>query len=341
MKVGIVGLGAMGLNHAEHLRTLEFVTEVVGCDLSAEIRARAEGKGIRAVSSVEALLEEQPFAAIVATPPTSHAAVIRQCFAAGVPVLTEKPMTTEIREGRELVALAAEKGLNFQVGFELPYNGSMVGMWDIVNRGLIGTPQHMSLVQLRGASPRGWTKARNGGVFYEKLCHEIDLFRSFFGEPERVMAVAGPRVLEHYDVPDNVLACLRFPDGRQGTITFLSTRAAHLGGTDDHGDRGHYCEIILTGTEGSVSHDMWTETLEVVRFNHRGDHRTELVESINIVERYGKGEYNVADQDRDFLERTRDGKPLRFPAANAQISMEWVERAERSLSEAGKWIGAE
>ena len=145
-------------------------------------------------------------------------------------------------------------------------------------------------------------------------------------------------MIGHTDVADNVLACLRFPDGRHGAITFLTTRAAQTGGTDDHGDRGHFFELILTGTQGSVTYDAWTATLELVRFNHREDHRSELVESINVLERYGKGEYNVADQDRDFLERTRDGKPLRFPASNAQITMEWVARAERSLAEGGRWI---
>ncbi len=211
MKVGVIGLGAMGLHHAKDLRTLEFVTEVIGCDLSEEARRRAEAQGLRTFPSLPALLEQRPFAVIVVTPPTSHGAVIRECLEAGFPVLTEKPLTTDPAEGRALVALAAEKGLNFQVGFELPYNGSSIGMQDIVDRGLIGTPQYMNLVQLCGA--RGFTKAVNGGLFWEKLCHEIDLFRRFFGEPERVMAVSGPRVIAHTDVADNVLACLRFPDG--------------------------------------------------------------------------------------------------------------------------------
>ncbi len=218
----------------------------------------------------------------------------------------------------------------------MPYNGSVVGMRDIVDRGLIGTPQYMTYIQLCGA--RFFTKARNGGVFWEKLCHEIDIFRYFFGEPERVMAVSGPPVLAGTDVTDNVLCCLRFPDGRQGTITFVTTRAAQVGGTDDHGDRGHFNQLILVGTGGSVTYDPWTERLDLVRFNHRPDHQSELVESINVMERYHKGEYNVADQDRDFLERTRDGRPLRFPAANAQITMEWVARAERSLVEGGRWV---
>ena len=335
MKVGVIGLGGMGLHHAGDLRALDLVTEVIGCDVVEAMRRRAEGKGIRTVKDIEALLAEKPDAIVVATQATTHAPIIRRCLEAGVPVLTEKPMTTDVKEGRKLVALAEKKGLHFQVGFEMPYNGSIIGMNDIVARGIIGRPRYATLVQLCG---HRFTRARNGGVFYEKLCHEIDLFRRLFGEPERVMAIAGPQVMKGCDVADNVVACLRFPGGELGSITYLTTRSAQLGGTSDHGDRGHFFELVLTCTNGSVTYDAWTETLEVVRFNHREDRKAELVESINFAERYGKGEYNIADEDRDFLERTRDGKPLRFPASDAQVTMEWVERAERSLAEGGRWV---
>lgn len=339
MKIGIIGLGRMGMHHADDVRKFEFVREVVGCDVSDEARKRAEATGMRTCPDVTALLEEKPDAAIVVTHPATHAGLTRQCFEAGVPVLTEKPLSVDVREGRELVALAEKKKLHFQVGFEMRYNGSTAGMKDIVDNGIIGRPRYMSLVQISGHLVWGLTRALHGGIFYEKLCHEIDLFRWFFGEPERVMAVSGPRVIEHYDIPDNVLSCLAFPGGEQGNITFLTTRAAQVGGTSDHGDRGHFFELILTCTGGSVTYDAWTERLEVVRFNHRPDRQSELVESIDIASRYGTPSYNVAAQDRDFLERMRDGRPLRFPASDAQVSMEWVERAERSLELGGKWIG--
>jgi predicted dehydrogenase len=339
MKVGIIGLGGMGLSHARAARDVHFVEEVIACDRAEGPRARAAKQGFRTVDDVSQLLAERPDAAFVVTSPATHAPLIRACLEAGVHVLTEKPLSTDVSEGRGLVALAEEKGLDFQVGFELPYCGSIVAMREVADSGRIGTPRFMHLVQISGARLRGIVKADNGGTFYEKLCHEIDLFRYFFGEPERVMAASGPRVLDHYDCADNVLSCLQFPGGEVGNITFLTTRAAHIGGTDDHGDRGHYFELILTGTKGSAAYDAWTHRLEVVRFNHRDDHRTELVESINVKTHTGKPEYNVADQALDFLTCVHEKKPLRFPASNAQVSMEWVARAERSLARGGDWIG--
>jgi predicted dehydrogenase len=323
---------------------MDFVDEVVGCDKDEAQRAKIEKLGLRFFPSVDAMLEEGVDAALVVTAPALHAGIIRQCLEARVPVLTEKPLSTDVAEGRRLVALAEKKGLAFQVGFELRYCGYVKGMREILAGGLIGEARHMSLVQISGpkSDPTYMRRARVGGIFFEKLCHEIDLYRYFLGEPERVMAASSPSVLEHYDVPDNVISRLDFPGGRAGNIFFITTRAAQTGGTDDHGDRGHFFELILTGTKGSVTFDAWTNSLEIVRFNHRDDLQNELVESIrNIRERWGIETYNVDDQDADFLRRVKEGRPPQFPASDAQVTMEWVRRAEMSLERGGEWIGRE
>ncbi len=338
MKVGVVGLGGMGLHHALDIAKFEFVKEVVGVDMKEDARKRAEAKGIRAVASVDNLLAEKPFAVFVVTHPSAHAQVIRQCFDANIPVFTEKPITVNAAESRALVALAEKKKLNFQVGFEIRYNGSFVCMKEVIDSGLIGKPLLMSLVQLSGAHSGGFRRSIHGGIFYEKLCHQVDIFRCVLGEPSRVIAIAGPQLLKQYEVADNLVACLDFPDGRQGHITFMVSRAAQIGGTDDHGDRGHFYQFTISCETGSVTYDPWTEKVEVVRYNHRADQKSELVESFRPLERSGKGEYNIIDQDRDFLLRTRDGKAPQFPASDAQLSMEWVERAERSLREHGRWV---
>jgi predicted dehydrogenase len=258
---------------------------------------------------------------------------------AGIPVLTEKPLAHTIEDCRRLVALATRKKVPFQVGFEIPYCGFMRAMNDVVKSGLIGRPLNASLVQISGAHPKCYmTRERVGGIFWEKLCHQVDLYRHWLGEPERIMAIAGPNGIKHYTIEDNVQACMVFSGGRVGNITFMSTRSAQIGGTSDSGDRGHFYELTLTCTKGSVSHSAWTDKVSVVRFNHRADCKTELVKRFNVEPRYPRSGYNIYDQDGDFLRRVRDGKKLQFPASDALISMEWVAKAERSLVQGGKWI---
>ena len=339
MKVGVIGLGGMGRHHAKVIRKFDFVAELLGCDQLPKAREAGAKDGIRSVADIPSLLAWRPDAVIVVTQASAHAGAIEPCLKAGIPVLTEKPLTTDLRASRRLVALAEKRRLNFQVGFELRYCGATLAMKAVVASGLIGKPLHASLVQISGSHGKGaFTMERTGGIFYEKLCHQIDFYRFWLGEPERVMAIAAPKAMKHYGVPDTVLSCLVFPGGRTGNITFMTTRAAQIGGTSDHGDRGHFYELTLTCTRGSVTFDAWDEVISVVRFNHRPDCKSELVERFKVRERYGEPVYDLERQDGDFLKRVAAGKPPTFPASDALKTMEWVALAEASLASGGKWI---
>ena len=267
------------------------------------------------------------------------AEAIEPLLKAGIPVLTEKPLAITIQDCRAMVGLAQRNRVPFQVGFELPYCGLHRAMEDVVKSGLIGKPVNLSHIQLSGTHPKSYmARERIGGIFWEKLCHQVDIWRHWLGEPERIMAIAGPNAIKHYGVPDNVLSSTVFPGGRVGNITFMSTRSAQIGGTDDYIDRGHFNEMCVTCTKGSVSYSPWTDMISVVRYNHRADNKSELVERFSAEERYSPAQYNVKDQDGDFLNRVRAGRKLQFPAADALISFEWVAKAERSLAQGGKWI---
>ena len=339
MKVGIIGLGPMGLHHAGVVKAFDFVQEVRGCDLSEAARGAASKRGVASVESISELLAWKPDAVLAITQATAHTVAIEPCLRAGVPVLTEKPMATTIADCRKLVALAARKKTPFQVGFELRYCGLTRAMQDVVKSGVVGKPLGMSLVQISGPHGGGhMARKRVGGIFWEKLCHQVELYRFWLGEPRRIWACTGKNALNHYDIPDNVLACMDFGDGKLGRITFMTTRAAQVGGTSDHDDRGHFYELTLTCTKGSLTFCAWTETLNVVRFNHREDQKNELVERFEVKGRYGEPCYDLTSQDGDFLRRVRDGKKLLHPASDALETMEWVARAEKSLLAGGKWV---
>lgn len=339
MRVGIIGLGGMGIQHAKIAREFKETTEILGCDLLPKARTRAKEAGIPSVSEISALLAWKPDAVMVATHATGHAAVIEPCLRAGIPVFTEKPLATTIADCRRLVALAAKRKVQLQVGFELHFCGMTRAMKDIVGSGLVGKPLNLSLVQISGPhGPNLWQSKRVGGIFWEKLCHQVDYYRFWLGEPKRIMAIAGAKALQYTDLPDSVTSCMEFPGGRMGTITFMTTRAAQLGGSGDHEDRGHYYELCMTCTKGSLTFCAWTETLSVVRFNHRKDCHNELVDRFVVRDRYGETSYDLRTEDMDFLQCVHAGKKLNFTAEDALQSMEWVAKGEQSLAQKGKWI---
>ncbi len=187
-------------------------------------------------------------------------------------------------------------------------------------------------------------RSRVGGIFYEKLCHQVDLFRHFLGEPQRIMAVAAPNSLTQYEIADNVHAVLAFPGGRLGTIRFETRRSFQVDGTVsperiiEGPEAGHFYELVVTGDRGTAVYDPWQKRIDIVRFNHRRDHRSELVRRIDLNHVAGADPYDLRAQDHDFLDRVTSGRSPRFPAADALASMQWVDRAERSLREHGAWI---
>ncbi len=339
MKIGVIGLGKMGVQHAAIAREFKATREVLGCEVLPQARARAKRLGIASVGELSALLAWKPDAVLVATHASGHTAVIEPCLSAGIPVFTEKPLATTLADCRRLVALAARKKVQLQVGFELRFCGMTRAIKDILGSGLVGKPLNLSLVQISGPhTPQEWQLKRVGGIFWEKLCHQVDYYRFWLGEPKRIMAIAGAKALKYTDLPDSVTSCMEFPGGRMGTITFMTTRSAQVGGTSDHGDRGHFYELCMTCTKGSLTACAWTETLSVVRFNHRKDCRNELVDRFIIRDRYGEPSYDLRSEDFDFLQCVHDGRKLHFTAEDALQSMEWVAKGERSLAQNGKWI---
>src|SRR5215472_18390898 len=114
IKTAIFGTGFMGRLHTESIRRLGNV-EVAGIAGSTAERARAfaDQAGIeRATGDYRELLADPEIQAVhICTPNELHGSMVKAAFAAGKHVLCEKPLTTSVAEGLELVALAEKSGL--------------------------------------------------------------------------------------------------------------------------------------------------------------------------------------------------------------------------------------
>ncbi|HSS81429.1 MAG TPA: Gfo/Idh/MocA family oxidoreductase [Gaiellaceae bacterium] len=103
-RVGLVGCGSWGRNILRDLLSL-------GCSVSAvarspESRARAEDADTT-VASVSKLPDVDGI--VIATPTTTHAAVIDEALERGVPVFVEKPLTNDLIAADQLAATAGER----------------------------------------------------------------------------------------------------------------------------------------------------------------------------------------------------------------------------------------
>ena len=110
IRVGVIGVGAMGRNHARVLHDLANV-ELAGMADQDAATAQQVGAatGTRGYESYQELLErERPQAVVVAVPSDSHHRVVLDALAAGCHVLVEKPIAATVEQADELVRVASK-----------------------------------------------------------------------------------------------------------------------------------------------------------------------------------------------------------------------------------------
>jgi predicted dehydrogenase len=192
VRVGVVGVGAIGRHHAR-IYAEHPDAELVGVhDIDAD-RARriAEKHGTRAFESLEELLA-QIEGASVAVPTLEHRHVGLACLDAGVDLLAEKPVAAELADADRLIERASERGRVLQVGHVERYNPAV----EAVSRRVVD-PRFIEVHRLGSFVPR----SLEVDVVLDLMIHDIDVVHSLVdGEVEEVRAVGVPVLSEEVDI---------------------------------------------------------------------------------------------------------------------------------------------
>jgi UDP-N-acetylglucosamine 3-dehydrogenase len=173
VRVGIIGVGIMGFNHARVLAELPYV-EVVGLadpDRSQAMRV-AKALGCAAVADHKTLIGLGLDAAVISAPTHLHHAIALDCIAAGLHVLVEKPIAPSVEEGGQIVAAARRAGVTLMVGHVERFNPAVQSI-----KQAIEGEQILSIAITRvGPFP---PRMSNVGVVIDLAVHDIDLIRWF------------------------------------------------------------------------------------------------------------------------------------------------------------------
>lgn len=208
LKAGVIGVGYLGRFHAEKYAALPEV-ELVGVADSDPERARevAQALHTRAFSDYRELLP-QVAAVSVAVPTSQHYAVVKDCLAAGVQVLVEKPLTVTVAEADELVARARERGLILMVGHLERFNSAMEELKSRVTRPRFIESHRLSFYKERGTDV---------DVVLDLMIHDLDHVLNLVPSPVKEIRAAGISVLT--DRIDLANARLEFADGCIANLT--------------------------------------------------------------------------------------------------------------------------
>ena len=111
-------------------------------------------------------------------------------FPDGAAILIQKPMGNTLEEAKQILALCRNKGLTAAVNFQLRYAPAILAAKRITDAGLLGDLHDMEVVVSVHMPWDLWTflsTAPRLEILYHSI-HYIDLARSWFGNPERVLA---------------------------------------------------------------------------------------------------------------------------------------------------------
>jgi predicted dehydrogenase len=173
VRLGVIGVGIMGSNHARVLAELPGVAVVGIADPGAAHRPLlAEILGCAACDDTEALLALGIDAAVVAAPTHLHHDIALACIKRGVHVLVEKPIASNVEEGRAIVAAAERAGVTLMVGHVERFNPAVQALKEAIRGEEILS---ISITRVGPFPPR----MSNVGVVIDLAVHDIDLIRWF------------------------------------------------------------------------------------------------------------------------------------------------------------------
>lgn len=208
LRAAVIGTGYLGRWHSHKYAALEDVDLAAVVDVDPDhARSVAEETGTRALTDYRELIGEIDMASIV-VPTAHHHRIAMDLMNAGIHVLVEKPVTSTVEEARELVALADEKGLVFQVGHLERFNPAMQVLSKEVRQPLFIESHRVAPFKKRGTDI---------SVIMDLMIHDIDLVLDLVNSPLAQIDASGASVLsQEIDIAN---ARLRFESGCVANIT--------------------------------------------------------------------------------------------------------------------------
>ena len=173
IRVGVVGVGVMGSNHARVFADLAGVRLVGVADPDSKQCDMVAGTlACTAFSDVRELLAEGVDAVTIAAPTHLHEELALHCIRHGVHVLVEKPIAPSVAEGRAIIAAARHTGVRLMVGHVERFNPTVEAIKEAIRAEDILS---IAITRVGPFPPR----MSNVGVVIDLAVHDIDLIRWF------------------------------------------------------------------------------------------------------------------------------------------------------------------
>ena len=321
----IVGTGSVGKRHAQNLNCLGCLISCVDPreDRLEEARNQTPIKETY-TSFSESLEKEKKLSGVVIASPTSfHVEQAIVALEKGLPVLLEKPLSTNFEKGEQLRKVVEKTGGSLLLGYTWRWWPPLVKVKQLMSEGIVGKVYHVKFVM--SAHLADWhpwenyqeffmaSKELGGGALLEES-HWLDLMVWFFGMPEKLFARVDKISSLEIETDDNVDMLVFY---KNDMIVSL-----HL---DLYG-RPHEKSITFSGEDGTL---IWNENQISIGKKLEPQWATETF-------KFERNDMfmNVGKEYLDVL----DGKPVRTCTLDDGIKVLSLIEAVRKSSLEGKMV---
>lgn len=305
LRFGIIGWGYWGPKIARNMDSLSQASVAMVADLDANRLASIEANQpwIRTTTQINDIFHSDVDGVIIATPVQTHYRLAKEALQHGKHVLVEKPLTANVEEAEELVALAKERKLILMVGHTFEYSPAVNELRKLVQGGDLGKIYCVEAERVNLGLFR-----RDINVIWDLAPHDISILLYLFGKvPEEV------RVQAHAHIQPNI------HDVAHLDLSFADGMTAHI-----HVSWLHPCKIrrvTVIGDARMVVYDDTNQSEMVKVYNKGADVHADPVVSY----RFGAITIPYIDwieplrvECQDFFEAIRTG---RQPRANGEVGL--------------------
>ncbi|MET3172609.1 Gfo/Idh/MocA family oxidoreductase [Arthrobacter sp. UYCu721] len=251
--LGLVGVGRIGVMHANNISALNNVLNPQGINVRLKLtdvaadhaRRVAAGIGAEFLPSVEELIASGVSGLVIATGTGTHPDLIRAGVDAGIPVFCEKPVAMDVADSTPVLDYIRDNGGTVQIGHQRRFDAGYLEAKRSLDAGELGWIHSLRAVTCDMTPPPVEFLATSGGLFRDCSVHDFDILRWLTGREIVEVYAKGsnngdPAIGEVGDV-DTALALVTFDDGTVGTVSATRYNGA-----------GHDVRLEIQGSESSV-----------------------------------------------------------------------------------------
>jgi UDP-N-acetylglucosamine 3-dehydrogenase len=246
IRVGVIGVGAMGKHHPRIYSEMKEVELVGVADVNERAAAEVAAEyDTAAFTDCERLLKTDLDAVSIAVPTSLHKDIALKAANYGVHMLIEKPIAESLESADAIIDAARCEHLKLMVGHIERFNPAILKLKELISAGELGQVLSISCRRVGPYPPR----IRDVGIIIDLAVHDIDAISYLYGKRAmNVYTIAGN---SFHTKEDHASILLQYEDKKSGIV--------ETNWLTPHKIR----KLTITGTGGVAHADYLEQSLEI------------------------------------------------------------------------------